>query len=132
MVPTRTFADYYKFCFDRNPWDFVVSLFHYRLGKGKLQDRDFDSFVHNYPIVPNWSLYTAGNNVIVNEIFRYEELPQTLPLIAAKLGVSLSSLPTDKSRFRTTRDYRSFYSPSTKDLIAERWAKTIRLLNYEF
>jgi hypothetical protein len=131
-LPSTQFAGYRKYAFDRNPWDFMVSFYFFRRRKGDVATWDFDRFLHDYPVIPNWDLYTEDGRVIADRVFRFEDLADALRDMATETGLTLSDLPRDKDSYRSGRDYRSFYSASSRDLVAARWAKTIALLRYDF
>jgi hypothetical protein len=126
------FQGYRKYAFDRNPWDFMVSYWFFLRRREKVAKMDFDSFLHEYPIVCNWDLYTEGGRVAVDKVFRFEELGNAVVDFSRETGLSLGSLPDDKRSYRSTHDYRSFYSASSRDLVATRWSQTIQLLDYDF
>lgn len=131
-LPAAQFTAYRKYAFDRNPWDFLVSFYFFRRRKGEVANWDFDRFLHDYPVIQNWSLYTENDHVIADRVFRFEELSAGLAEIAAETGLSFAELPDDKRGYRGVREYRSFYSASSRDLVAERFARTIALLGYDF
>jgi hypothetical protein len=131
LLPGEQYRDYYKFCFDRNPWDFVVSLFHQRTAKGKFKG-DFDRFLYEYPVEPNWLLYTIDDEIVVDHVYRYEDMDSAAADISARLDVQLHMLQRDKEQYRADKDYRPFYSQSSRDHVAHRWDRTIALLQYDF
>lgn len=131
-LPAAQFAGYRKYAFDRNPWDFMVSLYFYTRRKAPVSNWDFERFLRDYPVVQNRALYSEDGKVIVDRVFRFEDLPKALDAISAETGLSFASLPEDKRSYRGGTDYRSHYTPATRDLVAERWAETIALLGYDF
>lgn len=131
-LPAAQFADYRKYAFDRNPWDFAVSFYFYRRRKGEVADWDFDRFLHEYPLIQNRDLYTENGQVLADRVFRFEELGQATAEMAAATGLDFGALPSDKRGYRASSDYRSYYSASSRDLVASRWASTITLLGYDF
>ena len=122
--------DYFKFCFDRNPWDFVVSLYFHQKAKGRTSD--FDEFVFNIPFVQNWTLYTIDDRPAVDAVYRYEDLGDSLKKVSERLGLVDAPLPAHKTTHRTEIGYRQYYSQRTRDEVAARWAKTIAYLRYDF
>jgi hypothetical protein len=131
MIPGQQFQAYYKFCFDRNPWDFVVSLFHQKSAKGRFRG-EFDRFLYEFPIEPNWMLYTIDDVPVVDRVYRYEEIDNAIVDIGARLGLNLDMRRRDKENFRASKDYRPFYSQSSRDHVASRWSRAIALLDYDF
>jgi hypothetical protein len=131
LLPGEQYRAYYKFCFDRNPWDFIVSLFHQRTAKGRFKG-DFDCFLYEYPVEPNWLLYTIDDELVVDRVYRYEDMDSAVAEISAQLDVQLHMLQRDKQHYRTDKAYRPFYSQSSRDHVAQRWNRTIALLHYDF
>jgi hypothetical protein len=123
---------YFTFCFDRNPWDFAVSLYFHHRDKGRLHRVDFDEFVFTYPMWQNSDLYCTNRNLAVDEVFRYEELEQRLSELSQRLRLEPALLPADKTQRRPPGHYRQYYSQGSRDEVARRWHDTIRLLNYDF
>ncbi len=132
MMPPKAFTGYTKFCFDRNPWDFVVSLYFYMRRKGDVAKWDFDRFLHEIPVPQNWQLYTRDGKVIVDRVFRYEDLQSSLKEIASFADIDFAGLTHDKRSYRPDAGYRSHYSQSSRDYVAEKWKPTIDLLGYDF
>jgi hypothetical protein len=131
-LPAAQFGSYRKYAFDRNPWDFMVSMYFFRRRKADVASWDFDRFLHEYPLIANWELYTEHGKVIADRVFRFEELTAAMREIAADTGLDLSVLPRDKGSYREGADYRSFYSASSRDVVGQRFASTIALLGYDF
>lgn len=131
-LPPAQFNAYRKYAFDRNPWDFMVSLYFYSRRKGSVANWDFDRFLHEHRVIANWDLYTEQGNVIADRVFRFEDLGPAMQEIATETGLVLSELPRDKSSFRDGDGYRSYYSASSRDLVGRRFASTISLLGYDF
>lgn len=131
-LPAAQFTGYRKYAFDRNPWDFLVSLYAYLRRKPPVSDWDFERFVQDYPVIQNRSLYSENNEVIADRVFRFEDLPLALAEISRETGLSFADLPEDKRNYRASSDYRSHYTAATRDMVAARWADTISLLGYDF
>ena len=83
-------------------------------------------------MIPNWDLYSEDGKVIADRVFRFEELTNGISVIAAETGLDFGALPRDKANYRKEGSYRSFYTASSRDLVASRFAQTIALLGYEF
>lgn len=131
-MPAAEFAAYRKYAFDRNPWDFLVSFYFFCRRKPPVSDWDFDRFLNEYPVVPNKDLYSERGQVLADRVFRFEELGDGLRTIAAETGLGFEALPDDKRGYRGDHKYRSFYSATSRDMVAERFASTIALLGYDF
>ena len=68
--------------------------------------------------------------VIVDFIGRFENLNEDTGTVFRNLGISGASLPHNNSSHH--RDYRSYYTEETRDLVAERYARDIEFFGYEF
>ncbi len=134
-VGENVWNDYFKFCFERNPWDREVSLFYYRRGRPRFAD----SFADHLAALPkrrmrNWEIYTQRNRPAVDFIGRYENLEMDLKLALQECGIDWAGeLPRAKGKFRTdSRGYREFYDDSSRDLIARTYRREIEYFGYEF
>jgi hypothetical protein len=129
---SRRFSQYFKFCFDRNPWDFAVSLYHHTAKKRGGGKYDFDEFIYTYPIPRNWDQYTIRGEVAVDVVFRYEDLDRQIANVVKKFSLFAGELPRHKSGWRPTTDYRQYYSARTRDQIASQFSGVIEYLKYDF
>ncbi|MEZ5856867.1 MAG: sulfotransferase family 2 domain-containing protein [Hyphomicrobiaceae bacterium] len=135
-VGEEIWRDYYKFTFERNPWDRQVSWYHYKtksLPDG--QKPSFDAFNQDRrrAFVENWHLYTEDNTIAVDFVGRYEALEEDFAAVLAKLGLTGAvTLPhTNVSRARSG-SYRDQYTPQSQALIADWYAAEIAHFNYAF
>ena len=67
--------------------------------------------------------------MIVDEVYRYEELPAAVTDLSARLGLELD-LPHAKQG--SGPHYRELYGPGDAEIVAERFARTIREFDYGF
>jgi hypothetical protein len=124
---------YYKFCFDRNPWDKCLSHYYWKNRETTFYE-NFDAYINSGDMCFNRQLYTTFDEVIVDDVFRYEDLATELPRIMSELGVPFDNeLPRAKSGIRKKgTDYRDVLSNEQSGRIAEAFAKEIALMGYEF
>jgi hypothetical protein len=141
-IGCRQFETYFKFGFVRNPWDRVVSLYE-RTEALQLRDRmTFDEFVdwiqyssatcvhsspHRYQL--DWFVDPNGN-VLADFIGKFERLDEDWAFVAKKLAVS-EKLPHQRANPRT-RHYSEYYTPRTRDIIANKFKVDIERFGYEF
>lgn len=127
---------YYKFCFERNPWDKVVS---YYLWKAYGQQRKMPSF-HDYIInkphrLPtDAKLYFAGDECMLDQVYEFRDLTGALSHLSEKLGIDFQGpLAKEKTGIMPDRKpYQEYYDAETKELVAKHFSKEIHLMGYQF
>ncbi len=127
---------YFKFAFERNPWDRQISWYFYKT-KTKGERPSFESFMasHRRAFVNNHDLYLDGDRLAVDFIGRYENLDADLNKALRVMGVGReievpqSNVTPNKAE---RKDYRTYYTPTTEALVANWYAPEIKLLGYEF
>lgn len=127
--------DYFKFSIDRNPWDKVVSLYHYEVGKSK-QELTFAEWFKkgNYAKAYNYPLYSSSNGeILLDYICNYENLNEELQFIQNKLDFDIVSfMPRAKSEFRTNKkDLSSYYNSEMSYIVTNYFKNEIDLHGYE-
>lgn len=130
----KEWAKYFKFCFERNPWDKVISLYFHR--HKKTPRISFDEFLASNEALDarNYPLYTIEGRVAVDRVARYENLLVELCEICEMLGIPRpTSLASAKSQFRQDRrHYREFLSSDHRAYIDRAFADEIELHRYRF
>jgi hypothetical protein len=126
---------YFKFAFDRNPWDREVSYYHYCYRDGDTRP-SFDRFIatDRRARLNNYEIYSIGGDVAVDFVGRYETLEDDLKRALSHVGLTATpSLPRAKGDIRKgQRGYQEYYTPETQRLIGEWYRPEIALLGYEF
>ncbi len=93
---------YFKFAFDRNPWDRQVSFYHHRY-RGETAPPPFAAFMHHdrHARVNNYDIYSIDGDVAVDFVGRFENLEEDLKVALSHVGLDLTcELPRAKSTFR--------------------------------
>lgn len=134
-VGEEIWNDYFKFCFERNPWDREVSFYFFRRGRSGRADNFADHLkTLKRKKLRNWEIYTDNNQLNVDFVGRYENLEQDLKLALQECGIDWTGeLPRAKGKFRTDkRHYREFYNDQSRELIAKTYQREIEHFGYEF
>ncbi len=140
VIGPKIFDSYFKFAIERNPWDRQVSLYFHREWKRKNLspnfDRDMRSIIYRnseYVRLKNWPIYTISDKIVADQILRYEELDEEIPILFSRLGINLrQELPRLRQYSQGRSHYSTYYSRSTKNLV-ERWYRNeINELGYIF
>jgi Sulfotransferase family len=134
-VDPAVWRSYFKFAFERNPWDRQVSLYYHRYREEN--DRpDFATFIHTdkKAHINNFGVYSIDGDLAVDFLGRFESLEQDLRSALEQVGLSTEeALPDAKTRFRPgTVPYRDHYDEETRSIVADWYAPEIKLLGYEF
>lgn len=140
QLPAAVFANLFKFAFVRNPWDLLVSYYHYlqqsrghhrhrRLG----QAADFAAYVRyeirRNKISQSRMLVDRQDRLLVDFVGRFESLASDFDWICRRIGVAAELPRHNRSR---RGDYRSFYSDHLVRLVAGHFAEDIERFGYRF
>lgn len=147
----KTWIDCFKFSFVRNPWDLMVSSYHWWLEYAgqfhALAEQaaavrslgSFERFVgspsgsdmlneqHGRDLL-DW--LEDDTDIIVDFVGRYENLDPDWRHICEALKVDVVPLTRENRVERA--DYRSFYNDRSRAVVADRFARTIAHFGYEF
>ena len=135
-VPRDIWESYYKFCFDRNPWDKTVS-FYYWFGRRETKALPpFNEFIRNHrnfgtvdqTLPSDWVRYTLHNQLIVDDVFDYRDLAGGLKTALSRAGVpdeiaAEATLGTEKTTIRKARDIS--FDPDVDMIIRRAFAHEI-------
>ncbi len=126
---------YYKFSFERNPWDRQVSLYFYKT-RNKKKRPSFEEFMKNKKRVYIWNsdIYMIDGKVSLDFVGRYENLASDFSHVLATIGLDDSiTLPQANSSAKPKdRSYREFYTDKTRQLVADWYAPEIAYFGYKF
>ena len=125
----------FTFGFVRNPWDRQVSWYHYKT-KSKPRPPSFESFLDDKgrAWVENYDLYSIDEALCVDFVGRYEDLERDFAKamqavgLKGKVELPLANISADRGE----RDYHSYYTSRTRDLMADWYAREIAAFAYEF
>ena len=134
-IDPAVWRSYFKFAFERNPWDRQVSLYYHRYREE--DDRpDFATFIHKdkKAHINNFGVYSIDGTLAVDFLGRFETLEKDLRFALEHVGLSTAeALPDAKTRFRPgSVPYRDHYDEETRNIVTDWYAQEIKLLGYEF
>ncbi len=154
VLGNETYNQYFTFSIVRNPWDRLVSAFHF-LKRGGFNDidrrwastnlqpyDDFNIFVKDWVTpdhVRNWIHFQPQCDFICTEngaldidfVGRFEQLDKDFQILCKNLNLkrTLASLNQNQS---THSDYKRFYDDQAQGIVSQVYADDIKLLNYSF
>jgi hypothetical protein len=154
LYPEQEFAALYKFVIVRNPYDRAVSCWNY-LARPKhrntwfrrWEQKKFLEFLEGLPELwetkrnrwwathsaPIWGDITDENgNLLMDEIYKLEELSVNLPRLCETIGVDKRSFAHVRGGGERKRDYRYYFSDASKRLVERLYGEDIENLKYQF
>lgn len=124
---------YFKFCFERNPWDKVVSFYFYELREMDTTP-SLSEFIQSgrASAIRGFQLYSIGNEIVVDEVFLYERLQEAAQELERRLKLpGKLELPVTKSGYRKDRrSYREILSQEDRERIRNAYAREIAHFGY--
>jgi hypothetical protein len=141
----------FKFSFVRNPWDLMVSSYHWWLTNARTfpslaehvsrisEMGSFSNFIKSeYGLemineqrgrdLLDW--ISDDNKVIIDFVGRFETLDKDWKEICKVLEIAPIALTRENQIPRV--NYRSFYDKTSRALVANRFSKSIELFGFEF
>ena len=145
LVTQAEVEDFFTFTLVRNPWDMMVSYYHWLRDQtfdhpalALAQQLDFSGFLNDshtklsMRAAPYGQYMKDRNGVERCDLFiRLEHLSQDIALLEDHLGFSLGRVPVANASQRDA-DYRSYYSEADAACIAEVCAEDIARFGYAF
>jgi hypothetical protein len=139
-LPPQIYDGLFKFAFVRNPWDRLVSRDAYLL---RTEDHPRHQFVKQMDSFENylaWEIQRgkmfqhtyvcdAHGNWIINFVGYFERLHEDFAKVCAELNVK-AELP--RANTSSHRDYRTYYTPATRELVAKYFQRDLELFGYDF
>jgi sulfotransferase famil protein len=158
-IAEGAWRSFFKFAFVRNPWDLVVSRYHWENKGMDCSVPDFRRWIGTYVsrehaepernarsnIVQHvWEtgggyrndlqspFVLEGGELGVQFIGRYATLVQDFAAVCERLGFAAPPLPHLKGGFRKVRPYRESYDEPSRDLVATAFAEDIERFGFTF
>ena len=135
MIDSNIWSTYYKFCFERNPWDRVVSQYYWRLSEPRMNMKLFLKSKHFKDLIKKGrNVYTINNRIAVDKIYKYEFINDAIIDLSEKFKFTEKlELPRTKSTSRPKkRQYSDILNLDEKKYIGKVFEKEIINLDYEF
>ena len=153
--------EFYRFCVVRNPFDRMVSAYHYRkelmtrpvTTRGKIfnlvwwlrnklgPELTFEKFLRNYnprkiSYVPLLDFIADDSkNILVDRIIRFENLRAELERVIIDMGIDSSPDMSKLPNLNTTRSrehYRNYYNTRTRKFIENHYAFELKQFDYHY
>lgn len=140
LLPAGVFDSCFKFAFVRNPWDWQVSLYYYMLKNAEHFQHELVKKMSGFDEYLDWRvnsqiglqkdfLVDQNGTMLMDYVGRFETLNEDFKQVCRKLNLNLELPYLNQSGHR---DYRSYYTPRTRDLIATHFRPDIEMFGYSF
>ncbi len=131
----RIWNSYFKFAFDRNPWDREVSWYSHQHSQGRFTG-SFAEHIKRLPqhTVGNFEIYSCNGQVSVDFLGQYENLQADLAKVMDIVGIKEGlTLPRANGGIRdNSLSYQHMYDATSRDVVRNTYKREIELLNYSF
>ena len=139
-LPADVFADLFKFAFVRNPWDLLVSSYHYLLAnrrhhRGPIANRlqsfaDYAAYeIRRGKMSQSAMLTGRDGSLLVDFVGRFESIPSDFAYACRRIGVEAELSRANATRHR---DYRSFYDDQLAEDVGRFFAADAERFGYAF
>lgn len=138
-LPPEVYDGLFKFAFVRNPWDRLVSRYAHLLRSTDRRRHGFISKLEKFEDFLKWEIQrgsaqypyvtNAQGDQIVDFIGHYERLAEDFEKVCARLKIQ-AELP--HANISEHRDYRSYYTPETREFVAKEFRRDIEMFHYNF
>lgn len=136
IIKEKGYHPEFMFAVVRNPWDRLVSGYHYYKKKGSpnFTWRTFDEFVTCKELGKlgrNQVHYIQNREgeIAVDLVIRFENLQEDFKHIQNRYHCYE---PLTKNNVTSHRDYREYYTPETKDIVSRLFEADIHRFGYRF
>lgn len=136
LIGEEIWNSYHKFCFERNPWDKVVSYYNWKRYGQSRDLPDFKTWVmeksHRLPM--DARLYFDGEMCLMDEVLEYRGFKQGFAALCERLKIPYKGeMPREKTNMTKQKaNYLDFYDDETRPQIADLFSREIKLMHYRY
>lgn len=128
--------NYFKFTFVRNPWDRLVSLYHYRskYQRHLIKKRSFDTWLRQvfdeyHPKIHQHYWIAEDGKPFVDFVGKFENIQSDFASVCARIGANIDLLHINKSKHE---HYTSYYNAESREFVQKACAQDIEMFGYTF
>jgi hypothetical protein len=136
LIGKDTWDSYYTFCFERNPWDRIISQYYF-VNKSEPRPTIQEFIRSKKPLKlkeRGYGNYTIDGKVVVDKVCKFENLTEDLDAVRKLVGIPEQiELPRTKSQYRKDRrSYHDVLGEEDRDYISKLFHDEIRTMGYEW
>lgn len=132
FIGDEIFNSYFKFCFERNPWDKTISYYYWENRKKKYNG--LDDFLANKKLCSDFHRYSINGDIAVDFIGRYDDLLEDLNFVCQRLNIPFDGwMPKDKGQYRKNRQpYYEILDQNQKRIIDAAFQREIEYFGFRY
>lgn len=143
----KEFDDYFKFSIVRNPWDRLVSAYHFyselneftfeefigKIGNGEeIGKFPYTSYI-DYAIKPCFHKIQIEGNIVVDFVGKFEKLQKEFDYVCEQIGVGTVKLPhVKKTLHERPTHYTEYYNEEMIKIVEKVYVSDITRFDYKF
>jgi hypothetical protein len=138
LIPEEIFDSFFKFAFVRNPWNRLVSEYEFIRRRpdhsrhSKVIKMNFEQYIHyqskRFDAHQINMLADKKGVLLMDFIGKFENLQEDWNFVTDTLGIENKKLSHKKKA--GIKNYDSYYTDETRELVAELWKKDIEAFGY--
>lgn len=128
-IDAKIWDSYFKFCFERNPFDKAISAYNYHM-KFSNQELTFENFLKSNDFYKNFHRYSIDGQIAVDFVGKYETLQDDFDHILRQIGIDKTIL-LPKSKISNKRR-EPLISVESKEIIIKKCKMEFKYLGYEY
>lgn len=136
LIGKPKWDSYFKFCFERNPWDRIISQYYWKhQSEPRPPISDFISSMYIRSLKKKgYMIYTIDGRIAVDRVCKFEKIHEELEAVRKQVGIADQiKLPHTKSHHRKDkRSYRDIFGEEDKAKIADLFRYEIDSFGYKW
>ena len=133
IIDQKIFDEYFKFCVEREPVDKCISYYFMRKNSPnssyKRKNMTWNEFVNKKRFPVDANFYSFENNLLVNQIIKYENLDKELTSLLSYLGIKDFKLT--KKVNNNYRENDPYVTNEQKKIIYHYFEPSLKFVKYD-
>src|SRR4051794_15651135 len=131
QLGAKRWNSYFKFCFERDPWEKVMSYYYFRKGNGL--DASFRDFVMKAGLPTDFGIYARRGRIAVDYVGQFRSLQDDLAHALRQIGIDTPvSLTREKAGIRpNAASADDLFTPELDQKVASVFRREIAAFEYE-
>jgi len=126
-IGSKVWNSYYKFCFERNPFDKVLSYYYWRTRNANIS---LDQFLdEKLDTLSDFKIYGMDDEIQVDNVFLYEDLSTSINILEDRFqfNIDMANVKAKASHRVKKQSFDSELTSKQKEKIAKAFEKEINL-----